>query len=422
MLADMMVSDMKQKMDKSQYGNCKGVSVQHYLMKMIHTILMKLDNRKKGDTFAVVAALIDWKQAFPRQCPTLGVQSWVDNGVRSALIPVLTDFFRDRVMTVRWHQVTSTERKLSGSGPQGSTLGLLEYLSQSNDNTQNIPQDMKYKWLDDLSVLEVINLLTIGISSYNVRTHVPSDIPDHNGFIEASNLMTQANINKIAEWTEMKQMKLNISKSCGMIFNFTHNFQFTSRIQIAGQPLKLVTETKLLGLILRIDMKWSSNTDYLVKKANARMEILRRLANFSAPIKDMVQIYITYIRSILEQSCVIWHSSLTEEDSMKLERVQKNACRNILKEKYESYENSLRILCIDSLFQRREKLLLAFGRKCLRLEQTKELFPLNENIDTLKLRTRGKYRITETNTERFKNSTVPCIQRILNEKERHSSH
>ena len=84
--------------------------------------------------------------------------------MRSALIPVITDFFRDIVMTVRWHQVTSTERKLSGSGPQGSTLGLLEYLSQSNDNTQNIPQDMKYKWLDDLSVLEVINLLT-GISS-----------------------------------------------------------------------------------------------------------------------------------------------------------------------------------------------------------------------------------------------------------------
>ena len=93
----------------------------------------------------------------------------------------------------------------------------------------------------------------------------------------------------------------------------------------------------------------------------------------------------------------------------------KECLQEYIKEKYEFYENSLRILCIDSLFQRREKLLLAFGRKCPRLEQTKELFPLNENIDTLKLRTRGKYRITETNTERFKNSTVPCIQRMLNE-------
>ena len=52
---------------------------------------MKLDNNEK------VAAMMDWKQAFP----TLGVQSWVDNGVTSGLIPVLMDFFRDRAMTVR---------------------------------------------------------------------------------------------------------------------------------------------------------------------------------------------------------------------------------------------------------------------------------------------------------------------------------
>ena len=335
--------------------------------------------------------------------------------MRSALIPVLTDFFRDRVMTVRWHQVTSSERELSGSGPQGSTLGLLEYLSQSNDNTQDIPPDMKYKWLDDLSVLEVINLLTIGISSYNIRSHVPNDIPVHNGYVEASNLKIQKNIKNIAEWTKNKLMKLNKKKSCGIIFNFTDNFQFTSRITIEEQPLQLVSETKLLGLILRNDMKWSSNTDYLVKRANARMELLRRLAHFSAPVKDMIQIYITYIRSILEQSCVIWHSSLTEEDNQKLERVQKNACRNILKEKYESYENALDVLCIDSLFKRREKLILAYGRKCLTLDQTKEFFPLNDNMDTLKLRNRNKYRVTEGNTERFRNSTIPYIQRILNE-------
>ena len=233
-------------------------------------------------------------------------------------------------MTVRWHQVTSTERKLSGSGPQGSTLGLLEYLSQSNDNAQDIPTYMKYKWLDDLTVLEVINLLTIGISSYNIRSHVPNDIPVQNGFIEAGNLKIQKNIHSIAEWTEKKLMKLNQRKSCGIILNFTDNYQFTSRIEIDSQPLKLVSETKLLGLILRSDMKWSSNTEYSVKRANARMELLRRLAHFSAPVKDMVQVYITYIRSILEQSCVIWHSSLTEEDSQKLERVQRNACRNIL--------------------------------------------------------------------------------------------
>ena len=414
LLADIMVSDMKGQMDKSQFGNCKKVSVQHYLMKMIHTILQSLDNNKQGDTFAVVAALIDWKQAFPRQCPTLGVQSWILNGVRPALIPLLTDFFKERVMSVRWHNKTSTERTLSGSGPQGSTLGLLEYLSQSNDNTEDIPVDLKYKWLDDLSILEVVNLLTIGISSYNVRAHVPNDIPVHNGFIPAQNLKTQENIHKIQLWTQKKKMRLNQKKSCGIIFNFTRNYQFTSRIDIGGQPLKIVEEAKLLGLILTSDLKWEKNTQFLVKRANARMDILRKMASFSAPMKDMLTAYISYIRSILEQSCVIWHSTLTEENKEDLERVQKNACRNILQERYVNYENALHILKIDTLFLRREKLLYRFGKSCETIEHTRDLFPLNMKAHDMNTRGAEKYKVLHTNTERFRMSTVPYIQRKLN--------
>ena len=42
-------------------------------MTTIKTILMKLDNNKKGDTLAVIAARIDWKHAFPRAAMPLGV-------------------------------------------------------------------------------------------------------------------------------------------------------------------------------------------------------------------------------------------------------------------------------------------------------------------------------------------------------------
>ena len=62
-----------------------------------------------------------------------------------------------------------------------------------------------------------------------------------------------------------------------------------------------------------------------------------------------------------------------------------------MKDKYKNYYNALRVCCIDSLVKRREKLILAYGRKLLLLEQTKELFPQNENTGTLKLRTRDKY-------------------------------
>ena len=209
-------------------------------------------------------------------------------------------------------------------------------------------------------------------------------------------------------------MKLNLKKSHAMVFNFTQNFQFTSRLTLGGESLNIVEETKILGIILTNDLRWSKNTEYLIRRANARMEILRKLSSFNAPVKDMVVTYFLYIRSILEQSCVIWHSTLSEEDNVNLERVQKNALRNILKEKYENYENARKVLKIETLYERRENLLKVFGKKCLLLEQTKELFPFNDRDLIMQTRKKEKYKILHANTERLKNSTVPYIQRILN--------
>ena len=97
LLAELMIADM----EASQYGNQKGISIQHYLGKMLHRILSVLDNNSRRETFAVVANLIDWNNAFPRQCPKLGIESFIRNGVRPALIPVLINYFQDRKMSVK---------------------------------------------------------------------------------------------------------------------------------------------------------------------------------------------------------------------------------------------------------------------------------------------------------------------------------
>ena len=76
LLAEMIISDMEEKLDPAQYGNQKGISIQHYLIKMIHRIISVLDNNSRRETFAVIANLIDWNNAFPRQCPKLGIESF----------------------------------------------------------------------------------------------------------------------------------------------------------------------------------------------------------------------------------------------------------------------------------------------------------------------------------------------------------
>ena len=80
---------MKEKADPSQYGNRKGVSTSHYLINMINKILTIVDKNSTREAMACLAELIDWNKAFDCQCPKLGVQSFIDNGVRPELIPIL---------------------------------------------------------------------------------------------------------------------------------------------------------------------------------------------------------------------------------------------------------------------------------------------------------------------------------------------
>ena len=74
-----MISDMKSSRDPSQYGNTKGVSTQHYLIKMVDRILTVLDSNNKSEAYAVIIQLIDWSQAFDRQCPKQGIESFIKN-------------------------------------------------------------------------------------------------------------------------------------------------------------------------------------------------------------------------------------------------------------------------------------------------------------------------------------------------------
>ena len=79
-LAEVMKDDMKLFRDLSQYGNSKGVSTQHYLIKMVDKIQTVLDTNNQKEAYAVIVQLVDWAQAFDRQCPRLGIQSFIVMG------------------------------------------------------------------------------------------------------------------------------------------------------------------------------------------------------------------------------------------------------------------------------------------------------------------------------------------------------
>ena len=76
------------------------------------------------------------------------------------------------------------------------------------------------------------------------------------------------------------------------------------------------------------------------------MLLLKKILSFGATNEEMVHLWIIYCRSLLEQSAVVWSSSLTQENINDLERTQKSFVKLILKHEFKtehekSYENAL---------------------------------------------------------------------------------
>ena len=68
------------------------------------------------------------------------------------------------------------------------------------------------------------------------------------------------------------------------------------------------------------------------------------------------------IRCVLEYGVPVWNSSITKEESVDIERVQKAFLHIALQDQYTDYKTALKIACFDSLEDRRLNLCITFAK------------------------------------------------------------
>ena len=130
--------------------------------------------------------------------------------------------------------------------------------------------------------------------------------------------------------------------------------------------------------------------------------------------EDLKDVYVLFIRSVLEYCSVLWHSSLTQEDINVLERVQKTSLRIILGESYISYQSALDTCNLKTLSERRDDRCMTFANKCLKHHLNRRLFPLNTNCHDLHDKPKEKFIVNFAKTGALKKSAIPYLQRRLN--------
>ena len=208
-------------------------------------------------------------------------------------------------------------------------------------------------------------------------------------------------------------MKINLKKTKAILFNPCTSVDIMPDLRLDNQEVEVVEELRLLGVIVRADMTWVSNTENMVKKANKRLWIVRRLKHLGAQQDDLIDLYMKQIRSVLELAVPAWHGAITQVERMDIERIQKSAAHIILGERYISYRQALRTLNLQSLQSRRDKLCLNFVKKAEKHTKFQKWFkPAHYSQDTRQ--EKFKYCKVQAKHNRFEKSPLSFLTKMLN--------
>ena len=410
-LKDWIMEDVSENFDIGQFGGQPGTGTEHMIVCLVDRILQLLD--RHPDRSAVIMTCLDWSAAFDKQDPTLAVKKFIQLGVRPSLIPLLASYLTDRHMRVKFNGELSAFLKLIGGGPQGTLLGQLEYLVQSNDNADIVLPEDRFKYIDDLSLLQLVCFAGL-LTEYDFLQHVASDIGIDDQYLPPDTNTTQTNLNYVSNWTKDNLMKLNEAKCNYMVFSRSDS-KFATRLNINNVHLERVPVTKILGIWLSEDLSWAKNSQEICIKAYSRMSLITKLKYVGVKTEDLIEVYILYIRSVIEYCSVAYHSRLTQVDRNKLERIQRICLKVILGDMFINYESALEMCGLDTLFERRTKRCLDFAKKCIKHPKNKRLFPLNARLHGQNQKSKETFIVNWARTDHYQMSTIPYCQRLLND-------
>ena len=364
------------KLDSKQFALPKK-STTHALVYLIHSILNALE---KGSCTARLF-FADFKKGFDLVDHNVIVKELVNLGVEPAIIRWIKAFLSNREQCVRVENSSSSWKKTNGGLPQGTKLGPLLFAVLINSLLKDWPGRIKF--VDDTSALEI------------VPRYSPSLMP--------------LVVNDISAFASQRGMKLNHKKCKQMLINFLQYKAFDEiQIFVDGNPVETVSSFKLLGVWISKDLSWNTHVDMILKKANSRLYALRLLKKAGLQSSDIVQIYISFIRSGIEYASPVL-SSIPKSLSDLLESVQKRA----LKIAYPalSYEESLQTSSLQRLSICRDifckKFIESLRRENSPHNPLTKIMEINPRTKTHNYDLRNDQRMDQTlipvMTERFRN-------------------
>ena len=320
-----------------------------------------LYNQDLSEPLSILLCAVDLEKGFNKvdHCTTITILSDTLK-VPRWLTRIVANYLSFRTLKIRYRKETSSARDMPGGLGAGTILGLNLFLILFNGagpatNKLTIGRQIsqplkkrrpikktKVKWIDDCTVATAPDLkATLVPEDRPVARPLPYHSRTEHRLPTHLNPM-QDELNNLSSYTNRHLMSINKSKTKTMLCNTRVKWDFQPELTINGtDKLQIVDEIKVVGYIMRNDMKTSSNTAYLIAKAYKRMWIIRRLKDLGASTPQLIDSLQKQVLSVLWLGAPAWFCQLTQCEKADIDRVAKVALRIIYGDTYGGFESAL---------------------------------------------------------------------------------
>ena len=356
---------------EQQYGCLPGKSTSMALADLLHNWITSLETPGK----AIRILMVDYRKAFDRVDHNLVTEKLESMGVAPFLVSWTRSFLHERQNQVKIETTYSSPCTMRAGVPQGTLLGPVLFMCHINDLK---PSPNIVKYVDDTTIWEACSF---------------------NG--EDSTIQQSANV--LMEWSTNNKMQLNTDKTKEMVVYFGKKALALNQIRIQDSNIEQVSSFKLLGVTINDQLTWQDHVQNICKKAAQRLYFLILLKRAGITPKDIIKVYISIVRSILEYAAVIWHPGLTKQQTLTVEHIQERALRIAYPEK--TYEDALSEAGIENLETRRENMCAKFFQDIQQISHPMYKYLPPERTQR-NLRYQRKYETPRLKTNRLKKSPV----------------